>query len=117
MVWTKVLEENALATPGSREVVKVGDRALLLLNEKGTLYAVDNKCPHLKLSLKKGKITPEGEIVCPWHKSAFSLATGEATEWITWPPVVNQAMAMVSPKKPLDVFPVKIEAGSIWVEV
>jgi nitrite reductase/ring-hydroxylating ferredoxin subunit len=115
MSWTKVLAEDALST-GTREVVKVGDRSILLLNQDGTIYAVNSKCPHLKLSLKNGKITSDGEIVCPWHKSSFNLTTGAAKDWTPWPPVVGQVMAMVSSAKPLEIFPVKIEEGSIWVE-
>jgi nitrite reductase/ring-hydroxylating ferredoxin subunit len=49
MAWTQVLAANALAT-GAREVVKVGDRQILLLNHENQFYAVDNTCPHLKMS-------------------------------------------------------------------
>ncbi|MFN6179815.1 MAG: Rieske (2Fe-2S) protein, partial [Dolichospermum sp.] len=44
MAWTQVLAANALAT-GAREVVKVGDRQILLLNHENQFYAVDNTCP------------------------------------------------------------------------
>ena len=38
MAWTQVLAANALAA-GAREVVKVGDRKILLLNHENQLYA------------------------------------------------------------------------------
>lgn len=116
MSWTKVLSEADLPA-GGRQAVKVGQRTLLLLNQAGNLYAIDNACPHLKLPLKKGKITEEGAIVCPWHHSAFDLATGEVKEWCTWPPVVGKAMGAMAPQKTLSVFPVRMEDGSIWVDV
>ncbi len=116
MVWTKVLAESELPAD-TRQVIKTDSHTLLLLNHQGQLYAVDNRCPHLKLSMKKGKISDEGTIVCPWHRSAFDLSTGEAKTWITWPPVVNKAMAMVSPAKNLPTFPIKREEGSIWVDL
>ncbi|PMB04113.1 (2Fe-2S)-binding protein [Fischerella thermalis CCMEE 5198] len=115
MSWTKVLAADALS-PGAREVVKVGSRKILLLNHEGQVYAVDNACPHLKLSLKKGKIV-DGAIVCPWHRSAFDLCTGEVKDWIAWPPVVSKAMSVVSREKTLPVYPVRVEDGSIWVDV
>jgi nitrite reductase/ring-hydroxylating ferredoxin subunit len=115
MSWTKVLAADALS-PGAREVVKVGSRKILLVNHEGQLYAVDNACPHLKLSLKKGKIV-DGAIVCPWHRSAFDLCTGEVKDWIVWPPVVSKAMGVVSREKTLPVYPVRVEDGSIWVDV
>jgi nitrite reductase/ring-hydroxylating ferredoxin subunit len=116
MSWTKVLSLESLA-PGNRQVVKVGDRSILILNQDGQLHAVENRCPHLKLPLAKGKITADGAIVCPFHRSSFDLCTGAVKEWITWPPVVNKAMAMVAEKKVLPVFPIRVEDGSIWVEV
>jgi nitrite reductase/ring-hydroxylating ferredoxin subunit len=115
MSWTKVLTVEALS-PGERQVVKVGDRSLLLINNAGEIYAVDNACPHLKLPLKKGKITEDGAIVCPWHKSAFDLCTGNVKNWTPWPPGVGKVMAMVSQQKNLSVFPTRVEEGHIWVE-
>ncbi|MGK7917055.1 MAG: Rieske (2Fe-2S) protein [Prochloraceae cyanobacterium] len=116
MSWTKVLAESDLSQ-GDRQVVKLGKRKILLLNYSGELYAVDNACPHLKLSLKKGKITEDGAIVCPWHRSAFDLCTGEVKNWTPWPPVVGKAMGMMSQQKTLPTFPVKVEEGSIWVDL
>lgn len=57
MVWTKALAVNALGT-GTRQVVKLPERSLLLLNEGGNIYAVDSICPHMKLPLKKEKLLP-----------------------------------------------------------
>jgi nitrite reductase/ring-hydroxylating ferredoxin subunit len=115
MGWTKACAVDALA-PGARQVVKVGDRKILLLNQAGTLHAVDNVCPHMKLPMQKGKI--DGcNIVCPWHRSSFDLNTGEVGTWTPFPPVVGKMLGSMSPPKPLAVFPTRIEDGSIWVEV
>jgi nitrite reductase/ring-hydroxylating ferredoxin subunit len=116
MSWTKVLSEADLPA-GTRQVVKVEQRNILLLNHEGKLYALDNACPHLKLPLKKGKITEDGAIVCPWHRSAFDLQTGEIRTWTPWPPVVGKAMGMMSQQKGVDTFPVRVEAGSIWIDL
>ena len=70
MSWTKVIAETAIPS-GTRKIVEVNQRKILLLNHEGKLYALSNACPHLKLSMKKGKITPDGAIVCPWHRSQF----------------------------------------------
>ncbi len=86
MSWTKVLSVDSLA-PGARQVVKVGENSILLINNNGQFHAVGNRCPHLKLSMTKGKITEDGAIVCPWHRSSFDLCTGAVKDWITWPPV------------------------------
>lgn len=116
MSWQKVFSVNALA-PGQRQLVTVEQQKILLINHNGELFAISNACPHMKLSMKNGKITEEGSIVCPWHKSAFDLRSGEATDWISWPPVVGKAMSMISKQKPLQVFPVRVEQDSIWVDI
>jgi len=63
MSWTKVLSVDSLV-PGARQVVKVGENSILLINNNGQFHAVGNLCPHLKLSMTKGKITEDGAIVC-----------------------------------------------------
>ncbi|MBD2456464.1 Rieske (2Fe-2S) protein [Nostoc sp. FACHB-87] len=115
MGWTKVLAANALA-PGAREVVNVGKRKILLLNHENKLYAVENTCPHLKLPLKNGKIE-DGAIVCPFHRSAFDLGTGEVNNWCPWPPGVGKVLSLVSQQKTLPVFPIRVEEGSILIDV
>ncbi len=116
MSWTKVLSVDTLVS-GSRQVVKVGNRNILLLNHEGQLYAMDNACPHLKLPMKNGKVTEDGAIVCPWHRSGFDLRTGEVKEWSSWPPGVGKALGIISREKALPVFPIRVEEGSIWVDV
>jgi nitrite reductase/ring-hydroxylating ferredoxin subunit len=116
MGWTKVLATEELAADG-RQVVKIAGRSLLLLNHGGQIYAVNNICPHLKLPLKKGKITEDGAIVCPWHRSSFDLETGNVKTWCPWPPAVGTILGKVSSESPLPVFPTRIEEGQIWVEL
>lgn len=114
MSWVKVLSQEELP-PNERKVVKVEDRKILLIHHNQQIYAIENSCPHLKLPLQKGKITDNGAIVCPFHRSAFDLATGNPTEWIAFPPGINKVMSLVSKEKALPVFPTRVEEGSIWV--
>jgi nitrite reductase/ring-hydroxylating ferredoxin subunit len=115
MAWTKILEANALPS-GAREVVTVGSRKILVLNHENQLYAVENTCPHLKVPLKSGKIE-NGAIVCSFHRSAFDLNNGEVKAWCPWPPVVGGLMSMVSKEKNLPVFPLRVEDGSILIDL
>ncbi|MBD2392349.1 Rieske (2Fe-2S) protein [Aphanizomenon flos-aquae NRERC-008] len=115
MAWTQVLSANAL-TEGAREVVKVGERKILLLKHENQLYAVDDACPHLKLSLAKGKIEA-GSLVCPFHRSAFDLNNGEVKTWCPFPPVVGKLLSMGSSEKTLPIYPLKVEEGNILIDV
>ncbi len=116
MAWIKALAAETLA-PGTRQIVKLEEQSLLLLNESGNIYAINNICPHLKLPLKKGKVTAEGTIVCPWHRSEFDLETGEVKDWCPFPPVVGNVLGKISTEKTLGVFPTRIEDGQILVDL
>jgi 3-phenylpropionate/trans-cinnamate dioxygenase ferredoxin subunit len=64
-------------------------------------YAVADLCTHGQASLAEGYV--EGDTVeCPLHMAQFCLRTGKALT----PPA----------NRPVEVFPVVIEAGQIFVE-
>ncbi len=116
MSWVKVLDLDALPQE-SRQVVKIGNRSILLINHSGQIYAVDSICPHMRGPLQKGEVTSSGDIVCPWHHSVFALTTGEVKSWTPWPPGVGKVLGMMKGEKALSVFPTRVEEGNIWVEV
>jgi 3-phenylpropionate/trans-cinnamate dioxygenase ferredoxin subunit len=79
--------------PGTRKLVRAGDRAIVVLNVKGELFALSDRCPHKGASLCQGKlagavvssepgryeITRLGEILrCPWHGWEFDIRTGKS---------------------------------------
>ena len=116
MTWTNVLALDELA-PGTKQVIKLDGRSLLLVNESGNVYAVSNICSHLKLPLKKAKINADGGLVCPWHRSEFDLQTGNVKTWCPFPPVVGNVLGKISAEKNLDTFSTKVEAGQILVDL
>jgi nitrite reductase/ring-hydroxylating ferredoxin subunit len=116
MNWVKVLSQDELPA-NERKVVKVEQQAILLLHHNNQIYAVENSCPHLKLPLQKGKLTDDGAIVCPFHRSAFDLNTGNVKDWSPFPPGIGKVLGMISKEKGLAVFPTRVEEGSIWVGV
>ncbi|MBN1876933.1 MAG: Rieske (2Fe-2S) protein [Anaerolineae bacterium] len=112
--WIKVISQEELVA-GERRVVTVEGHTVLLIHEGDHIYAILNACPHMRLPLKGGKITEDGAIVCPFHRSAFDLDTGDVKAWSPWPPVVGKMLGTVSKEKALRVFPTKVEAGYIWI--
>ena len=46
-----------------------------LLSSEGELYLVPNRCPHRGGPLKFGRLNGAGELVCPMHGAAFSIAS------------------------------------------
>jgi nitrite reductase/ring-hydroxylating ferredoxin subunit/uncharacterized membrane protein len=78
-VWTplkfkQVLKDDELAE-GELRRVDVGDRAIMLARQGGTVYALDDHCSHLGGPLSEGSLE-DGGVRCPWHGSCFRLADG-----------------------------------------
>lgn len=100
-VWQRLCEVGA--APAAGEVVEMDSQgvALCVANVEGELRVLDNWCPHRRAPLGQG--TLEGEaVVCPWHAWRFSTTSGEAL-----PPDRGH----------VDVFPVKVEDGLVWVDL
>lgn len=55
-------------------------REIALFNVDGTLYALDDECPHEEGgSLSRGSVE-DGSVWCPLHGARFALATGTTLE-------------------------------------
>ena len=71
---------------GDRKLVETENGTVIVANVGGSLYAVNAKCPHLGLPMKKGKIEIENgtpTITCNFHNSKFSIEDGKCTAWCT----------------------------------
>jgi nitrite reductase/ring-hydroxylating ferredoxin subunit len=116
---TKVADLESL-TDGKAHSLKVGETKLCLIRVDGTVHAIENRCPHLGLPLGKGRIE-NGQIVCPFHGSRFSIATGECTDWVAAIagmklPQWSSAMLSFGKKpQPVRTFPVVVEGQDVFV--
>ena len=78
---------------GTRKLVHVAGRDIVVLNVNDELFALSDRCPHKGGSLSRGALTgvvssPEpgnyvyqrsGEILrCPWHGWEFDVRTGRS---------------------------------------
>ena len=60
---------------GARALWRVEGHSIAIFNVLGTLYAIDDSCPHAGASLSNGKL--DGRTVqCPAHGLRFDLLTG-----------------------------------------
>jgi 3-phenylpropionate/trans-cinnamate dioxygenase ferredoxin component len=62
---------------GGKLKAKVEGRDILLTRFGETVYAIDNKCPHMGGSLYDGAYE-DGLAICPRHGSGFDVKTGKA---------------------------------------
>ena len=115
-----------LKEAGGRVVVELGGGKILIQEFMDDVYAVSNKCPHLGLSMQgktallSAEMRDDGCIVCPAHKSAFKLDTGEPQgEWcpgLPTLPVVGKPLE--GEPAPLPVYEVRVtEGGTIEIDL
>jgi nitrite reductase/ring-hydroxylating ferredoxin subunit len=64
------IEENEI------ELAKVADRSILLIKQKGEIFAVGSRCPHMGCPLAESKLS-EYILTCPCHMWSFDIRTGE----------------------------------------
>jgi nitrite reductase/ring-hydroxylating ferredoxin subunit len=58
-----------------RLVVHGRHRPVLVVEENGRVFALDNRCPHMGFPLDRGSVD-DGILTCHWHHARFELASG-----------------------------------------
>jgi 3-phenylpropionate/trans-cinnamate dioxygenase ferredoxin component len=88
--------------PGELRLVTVNGTRVVLARVGDTVYACEEMCAHQGGPLSEGKLSGT-RLACPWHGWHFDVRTG--------------ACVMPSRGGPVRTYPVRIEAGEVWVEV
>lgn len=78
-VFKNIEKISEIVPDQTSRLLKIGDRKLCLINIKGNLRVVDDKCPHQGASLNKGRVNYLGDIICPLHEYRFDSKTGQET--------------------------------------
>jgi nitrite reductase/ring-hydroxylating ferredoxin subunit len=84
-----------------RLVVAIAGHTLLLVHENDTIYAVDNRCPHMGFPLHRGTVK-DCILTCDWHYARFDLMSGGTFD--SW-------------ADDLPAFPVEIRDREVWVDL
>src|SRR5689334_9082172 len=58
-----------------RVVVRGPHRPILVVYDRGRVFAFDNRCPHMGFPLERGSVD-DGILTCQWHHARFDLASG-----------------------------------------
>lgn len=77
--YIRIVEVSRLA-PGEGFYHKLEsglELAIFLIGE--SVYAVDNKCPHMGMPLHEGVITEKETLTCRYHQWKFDLKSGIST--------------------------------------
>ncbi|CAB3397598.1 unnamed protein product [Caenorhabditis bovis] len=66
--------------PGTKKMFELYDRKILVINDNGSLYAINGLCSHYNFPLENG-IYANGRIRCPLHGACFNVKTGDIEEY------------------------------------
>jgi len=83
-----------------RLVVHGSHRPILVIYDRGRVFALDNRCPHMGFPLERGSVE-DGILTCHWHHARFDLESGGTFDlWADDVPIC----------------PVEVRDGEVWVK-
>ena len=108
MSFVKIAETGMIPAGGKKSFPLEG-KTILLVNLDGTIYALNNRCPHMGGALSDGVL--EGTaLTCPRHGAKFDIQSGKN--------IGDAKLAFVRVKVgDATAFPVKVEGQDILVDL
>ena len=100
MSWRMVCSLEGIPQPGSQVVQSAHGPVAVFRNAEDEVFALLNRCPHKGGPLSKGTISGR-TVECPLHGWVICLDDGNAVD-----PDVGCVRS----------FPVKVEAGSVFID-
>jgi len=83
-----------------RLVVHGRHRPILVIYDRGRVFALDNRCPHMGFPLERGSLD-DGILTCHWHHARFDLESGCTFDlWADDVPIC----------------PIEVHNGEVWVK-
>jgi nitrite reductase/ring-hydroxylating ferredoxin subunit len=83
-----------------RLVVHGRHRPILVIYDRGRVFALDNRCPHMGFPLERGSLE-DGILTCHWHHARFDLESGCTFDlWADDVPIC----------------PIEVRNGEVWVK-
>jgi phenylpropionate dioxygenase-like ring-hydroxylating dioxygenase large terminal subunit len=106
--WYPVLWSNDVGHK-PRALTLMGER-IMLMRERGKLYALHDRCPHRGVPLSMGRQEFPGTLSCCYHGWTFDLQNGRLVAAITDGPD-----SPICGKVAVKTYPVEERLGLIWV--
>ena len=89
--------------PGKMKSVELEFNQIVICHTEDGFFALSNECSHDSAPISNGRISREGQIVCPRHGARFDCKSGE----VKAPPAVVG----------IDTYEIKIENDEIFILV
>jgi len=105
VAWSSQIGERPVA-------VQVCGENLVLVRDRGTAYALHDRCPHRGVPLSLGTREFPGTLSCPYHGWTYDLRDGRLCAVITDGP-----QSPINGKVRVATYPVEERLGLVWVFV
>lgn len=113
--YVPCISTDDLPAPGKATSGVAGGLAICIaVDEKGSVFALGDKCPPVNQPLSFGKVA-DGAIADPVLGTTFSLKTGEVVDWCPSP--IGKLLGGLFDPIGVPVYPVKTKGGSVEVQV
>lgn len=101
---------NEVNAPAGKSWIRIGTlaeiqeaenkvvRGIVVFAHEGSVYAVENRCPHMGFPLHRGSLC-DGILTCHWHHARFDVCGGTLNPWADDVPSHD----------------VRVEHGIVWV--
>lgn len=99
-IWTDVAAADVFDNK-DRQVLKVGNKQILIFRHGEEIRACNNRCPHEGYPLSEGNISDGCILTCNWHNWKFDLSTGDTL-------IGGDSLRR---------YPAKLDKGRIWIDV
>ena len=102
--------------PGTIRKAEHNGVAVAVCDVNGVAYVIADRCPHRGGSLSLGRLQGE-TIVCPWHGSAFALATGKPVVWVAKPRLLHWFAKLIPPfMRKAKTFQARVHEGRVIID-
>ena len=109
-LWHPVALSEAVAAQAPLAVQVLEQPVVLWRDSGGTVHALADQCPHRGARLSLGRVTPQGQLECPYHGWQFA-ADGRCTQVPALPAFVPP------PTHCARAFAAREAHGLVWVRI
>ena len=127
--WNKCESVDSFQS-NEQQVFKFNKETILIVKAGDKFFGMNEKCPHMNLSMKGGGINIEdGTINCAWHNTTFCYKTGDVKTWLALSSTEKFMAKMflksnkqaegvldIDPKN-IEVYPTQVIDQYVWVGI